>query len=474
VTELRSDICVIGGGPAGASMARRLVMLGHSVILIEKTSFPRHHIGESITAAVLPLLEILGVRDRIENAGFLRPRGALLCWAAPDVYYREAPGEAGFQVERPLFDSLLLAAARSAGVVVLQPARILALEHAKAGAWRIRVRTVHGLVLVRSRALADTSGRRCVTGGRKQIDSPATLAISGYWRNVPAPGEETRIEAGPDEWYWGAPLARGEFNATVFIDPSRYRPGVLKAGSPERFYVELLGRSRLLRTCLAGQLARQPLAHDATCYSDCNTVTAQRIRAGEAAFTIDPLSSQGVTAAIGSALHGATVLHTILERPSDTAIAIGFYRNRMRVSVTLHSRAARQFYSDAAERLPSPFWLARKQPRDPPREVEIAGMSHPENDALVSLSKEVRIAPVPISIDDFITTSPGVFAPGLDSPAVFLNRIPLAPLFANVVGPEPVSDLLERWEKSISAGDARKVLQWALAGKILFVLRKPA
>jgi hypothetical protein len=106
--------------------------------------------------------------------------------------------------------------------------------------------------------------------------------------------------------------------------------------------------------------------------------------------------------------------------------------------------------------------------------VEIAGMSHPENDALVSLSKEVRIAPVPISIDDFITTSPGVFAPGLDSPAVFLNRIPLAPLFANVVGPEPVSDLLERWEKSISAGDARKVLQWALAGKILFVLRKPA
>src|ERR1700681_230367 len=42
--KIVADVCVIGGGPAGSTTAHRLASLGHEVCLIERHSFPRHHI----------------------------------------------------------------------------------------------------------------------------------------------------------------------------------------------------------------------------------------------------------------------------------------------------------------------------------------------------------------------------------------------------------------------------------------------
>jgi flavin-dependent dehydrogenase len=42
---LKVEVCVIGGGPAGSTLARRLALLGHEVCLVEWLAFPRWHIG---------------------------------------------------------------------------------------------------------------------------------------------------------------------------------------------------------------------------------------------------------------------------------------------------------------------------------------------------------------------------------------------------------------------------------------------
>src|SRR5688572_29358999 len=63
-----TEICVIGGGPAGSTVARELASLGHDVILVERAPFPRRHIGESLSPGILPLLDLIGIRNRIEDA----------------------------------------------------------------------------------------------------------------------------------------------------------------------------------------------------------------------------------------------------------------------------------------------------------------------------------------------------------------------------------------------------------------------
>ena len=75
-----TDVTVVGGGPAGAASAIRLAQLGHRVVLVERAERGRPHVGESLPPTVLPLLQTLGVGERIEAARFLRPRGAIVQW----------------------------------------------------------------------------------------------------------------------------------------------------------------------------------------------------------------------------------------------------------------------------------------------------------------------------------------------------------------------------------------------------------
>ena len=119
-----SCVIVIGGGPAGSTAATMLARQGHHVALLERERFPRDHIGESLLPASIPILEMLGVREAMEQAGFLKKWGATMVWGSgPDPwswYFRETNRSYphSYQVWRPAFDQLLLDNSRRHGVEV--------------------------------------------------------------------------------------------------------------------------------------------------------------------------------------------------------------------------------------------------------------------------------------------------------------------------------------------------------------------
>src|SRR5258708_16593670 len=63
------DVLVVGGGPAGATVAALLAERGRHVVIVEKDRHPRFHIGESLLPLNLPLFERLGVAEAVARIG---------------------------------------------------------------------------------------------------------------------------------------------------------------------------------------------------------------------------------------------------------------------------------------------------------------------------------------------------------------------------------------------------------------------
>ena len=70
--DISADVIVVGGGPAGASVARHLATRGIDVAVLEKAEFPRDKIcGDGLTPAAVHELIQLG----IDTSGWARNRG---------------------------------------------------------------------------------------------------------------------------------------------------------------------------------------------------------------------------------------------------------------------------------------------------------------------------------------------------------------------------------------------------------------
>ena len=79
------DVLVIGGGPAGSTVAALLGGQGRSVVLVEKAQHPRFHIGVSLLRANVGQFERPGVRDQVEKIGM--PKFGIE-FISPDRDYR--------------------------------------------------------------------------------------------------------------------------------------------------------------------------------------------------------------------------------------------------------------------------------------------------------------------------------------------------------------------------------------------------
>src|ERR1044071_3887006 len=69
------DVVVMGCGPAGSVLATYLAKAGVSVLALERHTFPRYHIGESLTSVATNYIQEMGLAPEMERLGFARKQG---------------------------------------------------------------------------------------------------------------------------------------------------------------------------------------------------------------------------------------------------------------------------------------------------------------------------------------------------------------------------------------------------------------
>ena len=373
-SELNADAVVIGGGPGGSTTAAMLARKGWRVLLLEREHFPRHHVGESLLPASLPVLEELGVLPAVQAAGFLPKWGATMVWGKDGKpwswYFRETnPNNPhAYQVWRPVFDQLLLDNSRACGVDVREGHQVVEVLYEEGRASGVRYRNDderHGAV--RARFVVDASGQAALLGRRLELRrwDPffRNLAVYGYVtgaHRLPAPDETNIfIEAHPHGWSWTIPLHTGWTSVGTVMDSHHGQERLSKGELRENFLRQVAEAPNTARLLRDAELVSGPQVVRDWSYTSERLVGEGYILVGDAACFIDPLFSSGVHLALMSGVLAAAYVSTALKDPGMAEAAGQVYAELYGKEYN-HFRTMAQLFYSSNRTAESYFWEARR------------------------------------------------------------------------------------------------------------------
>jgi len=339
------DVLVVGGGPAGSTVASLLAQQQRHVVVLEKERFPRFHIGESLLPLNLPLFERLGVAKEIERIGVYKPGAELVSdahEAAGTFRFSDNPYLSvgySYQVRRAEFDKVLLDNSRRLGAEVREEVRVTDVVQNKGQRPRITAVDKRGHKTEwLPRFLVDATGRDTLLSGRlglKRINKQNnTAAVFGHFRNVPRrPGDKAgmiTVYLFEHGWFWMIPLPDEIMSVGVVGTRAFFRA---KGGNIDT----LFGDAVAATPSLAAHMAKaEPLGPLTTCadysYDSQSYVGENHILIGDAAAFIDPLFSSGVMMAMSSAAFAATAVDGLLGGQPRERI-VRNYERKIRLSL---------------------------------------------------------------------------------------------------------------------------------------------
>lgn len=321
------DVLVLGGGPAGSTIATLLARRGRQVAVLEKAHHPRFHIGESLLPANVSLFDELGVREEVEKIGMPKwgaefvssdhNHNSLLEFG--DALDKSMPYS--WQVRRSELDEILFRNAAKAGARMLEGHRARGVEFDAEGA-TVDVELDDGTRQTwRCKYLVDATGRDTLLANKfkskKKHPKHNSSALYGHFVNA------RRLEGKKEGnisilwfkhgWFWFIPLADGTTSVGAVAWPyymkSRDKP-VLD------FFMESIAMCPELSDRLKDATLVDNQVHATGNYSYAGThcVGDRYAMLGDAYAFIDPVFSSGVHLAMTSAFAAVPLIENTLDR----------------------------------------------------------------------------------------------------------------------------------------------------------------
>lgn len=361
------DAIVIGGGPAGSTIARLLALWGHSVRVVTRAADPARGAAESLPPSVRKLLAKVGVLEAIDGAHFYRTTGNTVWWGQREGHvekFEASPDGLGYQVLRPALDRLLLTAAADAGAEVFCDAHVQRVQLNGTDARIEYQRDGQPPTAIGCRFALDCSGRAGVLarhGFRRSQPGFRTQAFIGVWQRASGwdlPDEtHTLVETYEDGWAWSVPLSPTTRQVGVAVDGATTR--IRRGPTLTVTYRAEIGKTRQLSALMSDATLDRVWACDASLFSAHQYAGSPFLLVGDAGSCIDPLSSFGIKKALASAWLGAIAVHTCLRHPDRRDAALEFFSNWERHVYAANLQRSVDFAREAYGRHPHPFWAER-------------------------------------------------------------------------------------------------------------------
>jgi flavin-dependent dehydrogenase len=358
------DVIVIGGGPAGSSIASILTREGRSVVLFEKEEFPRHHIGESLMTDTYWTFRRMGILEKLKASPFVRKYSVQFANAAskesrPFYFFEAMHHESAvtWQVTRAEFDKLMLQHAADQGAAVHQGSAVkqVLFEGDRAVGVEVLMKdgsrqTFHANVIV------DASGQSAMLSNkfRWRIRDPKLKKgvlfsyFKGAHREPDLNGGATlvlRTAPGSGGWFWYIPLENDITSVGIVADPGY----LLKDRGQDLakiFHEEIEKCEAVRKRVSEGERVDKIYSILDYSYRSRRNSGNGFIIIGDAYGFLDPIYSSGVLLALKMAELAADAIHDAFKHDDYSAERLGQFQSKLDHGIESMRKLVYAFYND--------------------------------------------------------------------------------------------------------------------------------
>ena len=370
--KTRFDVCIVGGGPAGSTAAIILRQAGLQVCMVDKVDDRARRIGESLPAAAARLLRRLGIDgigELLDHEEYSVCSANASAWGSDHWSFQDSirnPEGGGWHVLRHRFDAALRERATELGLTRF---RATIAEVFLARSVDDRQSRYHFGFRQSRRDLPnqieadwviDATGRtafisKTLGSVRERLDNQ--MAAVCWLRARPTDLDDTtRVKSVRDGWWYTSRLSTGERVLSFQGLPERIAELVR---SPGEFCASCNTTDLLPRRVGPADIVLGIRAADAGVSRTVSIANPGCLAVGDAALSLDPLSSQGIFFALYSGVRGAEALLRCHRDPAHCSPALAAYEHQVNQVFDGLQSSRRHHYITETRYADHPFWAAR-------------------------------------------------------------------------------------------------------------------
>ena len=321
-TNHNYDTIIIGGGPAGSTVATLVAEQGHRVLLLERATTPQFKIGESLIPATYWTFKRLGMLEKLRASHFPQKYSVQFYsrtgkGSTPFYFFQTNPHESAvtWQVLRSEFDDMLLDNATEKGVEVRRGVGVREVLFEGDTATGVVTQNTDGTrETLHATVIVDSTGQRSLIGKQLNLNTiEPNLKMASLFTHYEGGHRDEGIDEGAtlilhtaekDSWFWSIPLPYNRTSIGVvgeldyLLQNRRDANGKLDA---QKIFDEELAKCMPLKQRLEG--AKQLLPIQTTkdfSYRASRIAGNSWVLVGDAFGFLDPVYSTGLFLALKS------------------------------------------------------------------------------------------------------------------------------------------------------------------------------